>query len=118
LKKIDPEAMDILEENQWQGNVRELENLMQRLVLMTEGQIITAKHLPQQILYSSAAKQESLLIPEGGIDFDEEMGRIEAAYLQAALRRTGGKKAAAADLLQIDRQRIHYLCRKHKLKTD
>ncbi len=118
LKKIDSEAMDILEENQWQGNVRELENLMQRLVLMTEGHVITAKHLPQQILYSSAAKQESLLIPEGGIDFDEEMERIEAAYLQAALRRTGGKKAAAADLLQIDRQRIHYLCRKHKLKTD
>ena len=118
LKKVDSEAMEILEENQWQGNVRELENLIQRLVLMTEGPIITPKHLPQQILYSSAAKQEAFLIPEGGIDFDEEMERIEAAYLQAALRRTGGKKAAAAELLRIDRQRIHYLCRKHKLKGD
>jgi DNA-binding NtrC family response regulator len=46
------------------------------------------------------------------------MERIEAAYLNAALHRTGGKKAAAAELLRIDRQRIHYLCRKHKLKTD
>jgi DNA-binding NtrC family response regulator len=118
LKKIESEAMEILEENQWQGNVRELENLIQRMVLMTEGPVITPKHLPQQILYSSAAKQESLLIPEGGIDFDEEMKRIEAAYLQAALRRTDGKKAAAAELLRIDRQRIHYLCRKHKVTAD
>jgi len=118
LKRIEPEAMEILEENQWQGNVRELENLMQRLVLMTEGAAIAPKHLPQQILYSSATKQESLLIPEGGIDFDDEMERIEAAYLRAALNRTGGKKAAAAELLNIDRQRIHYLCRKHSLKND
>jgi DNA-binding NtrC family response regulator len=118
LKKIESEAMEILEENHWQGNVRELENLIQRMVLMTEGPVITPKHLPQQILYSSAAKQESLLIPEGGIDFDEEMKRIEAAYLQAALRRTDGKKAAAAELLRIDRQRIHYLCRKHKVTAD
>jgi transcriptional regulator with GAF, ATPase, and Fis domain len=41
------------------------------------------------------------------------MQRIEAAYLTAALRRTGGKKSAAAALLQVDFQRIKYLCRKH-----
>jgi transcriptional regulator with PAS, ATPase and Fis domain len=74
------------------------------------------KHLPQQILYSSSAKQEALLIPEGGISFDDEMARIEVAYLQAALRRTEGKKSAAAALLNIDVQKMKYLCRKYGLQ--
>ena len=41
--------------------------------------------------------------------------RIEIAYLSAALRRTNGKKTAAANLLRIDPQRMKYLCRKLKL---
>ena len=49
------------------------------------------------------------------MDFDAEMQRIEVAYLNAALRRTGGKKTAAAALLQLDPQRMKYLCRKHGL---
>jgi DNA-binding NtrC family response regulator len=50
------------------------------------------------------------------VDFDGEMARIEVAYLNAALRRTGGKKSAAASLLQIDGQRMKYLCRKYGIQ--
>ena len=116
LKRLDPDALEILEEYHWPGNVRELENVVQRLVIMGSGAVITAKHLPQQILYSSTAKQEALLIPEEGISFDDEIARIELAYLQAALRRTGGKKVAAAALLQINAQKMKYLCRKYGLQ--
>ncbi|HVP43617.1 MAG TPA: sigma-54 dependent transcriptional regulator [Terriglobales bacterium] len=115
LKHIDPEVLEVLEQDQWPGNVRELENLIQRLVLMADGPSIKMRHLPQRILYNSAASQESILIPEGGIHFDEEMERIEAAYVRAALRRTGGKKTAAAELLRINPQKMKYLCRKHNL---
>jgi transcriptional regulator with PAS, ATPase and Fis domain len=118
VKRFDPEALDILEEHNWPGNVRELENLIQRLVLMVEGPVILPTHLPQQVLYSSATQQESLLIPDKGIDFDEEMARIEAAYLKAALRRAGGKKAAAAQLLKIDARKVGYLCRKYKIRPN
>ena len=116
VKTIDLEALEVLEDYHWPGNVRELENLMQRLVLMVPGSNIAVKHLPQGILYTSSAKQEALLIPEEGISFDEEMARIEVAYLQAALRRTGGKKSAAATLLRIDGQKMKYLCRKYGLQ--
>jgi len=116
LKRLDSDALEILEEHHWPGNVRELENLVQRLVIMGSGSVITAQQLPQQILYSSAAKQEALLIPEKGISFDDEIARIELAYLQAALRRTGGKKVAAAALLQINSQKMKYLCRKYGLQ--
>jgi len=116
VKRVQPEAMQVLEENPWPGNIRELENLIQRLVLMVEAPVITLTHLPQPMLLSSTAKTEELLIPEGGIDFDDELERIEAAYLRAALRRCGGKKVAAAELLRIDPQRMKYLCRKHSIE--
>jgi DNA-binding NtrC family response regulator len=115
LKLVQPEVMEILEDYGWPGNVRELENIIQRLVVMNDGAVITAEQLPQTLLYSSAASHEAILIPEDGVDFDAEMQRIEIAYLNAALRRTGGKKTAAAGLLHIDFQRMKYLCRKLKL---
>jgi DNA-binding NtrC family response regulator len=115
LKSVQPEVMEILEEYPWPGNVRELENLVQRLVVMVSGATITAEHLPQHFLRHSASGQEAILIPEEGVDFDAEMQRIEVAYLTAALRRTGGRKSAAAALLRLDGQRMKYLCRKLKL---
>ena len=118
LKQLEPEALEILEDYSWPGNVRELENVVQRLVLMSGSSNIRASHLPQQLLQSSAAGQESILIPEEGVDFDAEMERIELAYLTAALHRTGGRKTAAAALLHIDPQRMKYLCRKRKLVAE
>jgi DNA-binding NtrC family response regulator len=113
VKTLKPDVLEILEDYGWPGNVRELENIVQRLVVMNDSSTITAEHLPQNLLYSSSASQEAILIPEKGVDFDAEMQRIEMAYLNAALRRTGGKKTAAAGLLQIDPQRMKYLCRKY-----
>lgn len=117
-KQLQPDALEIMEEYSWPGNVRELENVIQRLVVMSNGSLIEAAHLPQQLLYSSAASQEAILIPEAGVDFDAEMERIELAYLRAALNRTNGKKTAAAALLRIDPQRMKYLCRKRNLAVE
>ncbi|MGH9524925.1 MAG: sigma-54 interaction domain-containing protein [Terriglobales bacterium] len=118
LKRIDGEAMEILEEHAWSGNVRELENVVQRLVLMSEAQIITPRDLPQQLVYTSTAGQEKLLIPEGGIDFTDEMARIECAYIRAALRRSKGKKVTAAELLRLKPQQLKYLCRKYNISPE
>jgi len=117
-KRLDLETLEVLEEGSWQGNIREFENLIQRLVLMVEDKTICAYHLPEQILYTSARRHESLLIPSEGLDFDKEMERIEAAYLRAALLRAGGKKTVAATLLRINDQRMKYLCRKYKIEKD
>jgi DNA-binding NtrC family response regulator len=115
VKTMKPEVLEILEDYKWPGNIRELENIIQRLVVMNHSSTITAEHLPQNLLYSSTASHEAILIPELGVEFDAELQRIEVAYLNAALRRTGGKKTAAAALLQIDPQRMKYLCRKHRI---
>src|SRR5208282_851100 len=114
-KQVEPEVVEILEEYAWPGNIRELENLVQRLVLMVDGPVIRAQHLPQHILVTTATSQEALLIPEEGVNFEEEMARIEAAYVRAALRRSDGSKVGAARLLHIDKQKMHYLCRKYQI---
>ena len=116
LKTLKPDVLELLEGYKWPGNVRELENVLQRIVVMVNSPTVTLEHLPQQMLQSSAAGQESMLIPEEGVDFDAELERIELAYINAALRRTGGKKSAAAMLLNVDPQRMKYLCRKHKIE--
>src|SRR6202140_5069266 len=118
LKRLAPEVMQILEEDTWPGNVRELENLVQRLVLMVDGPEVKVQHLPQRLLYNNAASHESLLIPEGGVSFDQEIAKIEVAYLTAALRRSGGSKIGAARLLKVDKQKMHYLCRKYGVGKD
>jgi len=118
LKRLEPEVIQILEEDAWPGNVRELQNLVQRLVLMVDGPVVKVQHLPQRLLYNSAVSQESMLIPEHGVNFDEEIAKIEIAYLTAALRRSGGSKIGAARLLQVDKQKMHYLCRKYQVGKD
>src|SRR6516164_5515453 len=114
MKRVEPDAMDMLEANPWPGNVRELENLVQRLVLMVEGETIRVGDLPQPLLQRSSSGQQKLLIPDEGVDFDQEIRNIEIAYLTTALQRTGGKTAAAA-LLRIPIQKMKYLCRKYGL---
>jgi transcriptional regulator with PAS, ATPase and Fis domain len=115
MKQLEADALQVMEDYNWPGNVRELENVIQRVVLMTDSHVIRAQDLPLPLLHSSTATQEAILIPEEGVDFDAELERIEVAYLTAALRRTGGRKSAAAALLRIDPQRMKYLCRRRKL---
>jgi len=114
-KRLTPDALAALEEHGWPGNVRELENLIQRLVIMVQGPTIDLQHLPQQLLAQSVTAHEAILMPPGGVRFDDEIRELEVALLEAALRRSDGSKAAAARLLHLDSQRMKYLCRKYSL---
>ena len=115
VKCLTEEALAAFEEHTWPGNVRELENLIQRLVVTVRGEVIGANDLPPRVLRESVTAHEAILVPAEGTDFDNEICRLEVALLTTALRRTGGSKAAAARLLNIDAQRIKYLCRKYSL---
>ncbi len=115
VKRFAADALSVLEEQPWPGNVRELENLIQRLVITVRGDEIQASHLPTRLVEHSFAIQEAVLLPAEGTDFDMEVKSVETALLKAALHRTQGNKAAAARLLQLDGQRMKYLCRKYSL---
>jgi DNA-binding NtrC family response regulator len=114
LKRVSPGALQILETSGWPGNVRELENLAQRLALMVDEELIGVEHLPEKVIYDSTSNHDDILVPAEGLDLEDELTRIEVAYLQAALRKAGGK-TAAAKLLRIPVEKMKYLCRKHRI---
>ena len=97
LKNISPEAMQILKQYHWSGNLRELRNVIRRAALFAQTDEITAETLPA---YLAKAKQEQE--PELALNPVNEKKQIETA-----LKITKGNKAAAARLLKIDRKTLY-----------
>jgi DNA-binding NtrC family response regulator len=115
VKQISADALAVLEEHTWPGNVRELENLIQRLIITTRHQEIGPADLPPRVVEQSLTASEAILLPDGGTDFDGQVRQLEIALLSTALRRGEGSKTAAARLLNVDVQKMKYLCRKYSL---
>jgi DNA-binding NtrC family response regulator len=115
-KRITDDAMQALKRYPWPGNVRELENAIQRLVIMTDGDQITLRDLPAEIVEAGGRDSRSRFrLPANGIDLDREMEGFEKRWLQEALQQAKQVKAEAARLLGVDRNRLNYLCRKYGL---
>ncbi len=116
LKRIADDAMLALKRYPWPGNVRELQNAIQRLVIMTDGEVISLKDLPSEIVQASGRDSRNRFrLPSGGINLDKEMGAYERRWVQEALDQAKQVKADAARLLGVDRNRLNYLCRKYNL---
>jgi DNA-binding NtrC family response regulator len=89
----------------WPGNVRQLENVMERTFALSPGKVqITAADLPDEIREISAALGNGdWILPEGGVDMDRLVSDFEHGLIRHALERTKGNKRQAADLLQLKR---------------
>jgi DNA-binding NtrC family response regulator len=115
-KRIADDAMLAMRRYAWPGNVRELQNAIQRLVVMTEGELISLQDLPAEILQAAgSATGEKLRLSDGGINLDREMEAFEKRWVQEALEEAKQVKSEAAHMLGVDRNRMNYLCRKYKL---
>jgi two-component system response regulator PilR (NtrC family) len=111
LKRITPKAMKLLMDYSWKGNVRELENIIERTALLTDEEEIQPAELPTEITgYQDDMKYISGLT-EKGINIDKVIGDIEKRYLLQALEKAGGVKTEAAKLLNLSfrsfRHRLH-----------
>ena len=95
LLGITPEALRILERYPWPGNIRELENIVQRMVIMSDG-MIDVKDLPEFLKFQ-------IEFPTPGFVSLREM---EKEYVKRVLLHTKGNKTEAAEILQIDRKTL------------
>jgi DNA-binding NtrC family response regulator len=102
---ISQQAMRCLMAYPWPGNVRQLENAIERAVALSGGrtQIETADLTPDIQQASQAAAAPDVNLPEGGIDFDGYINRIEHDLIRRALEKTGGNKGQASKLLNLKR---------------
>jgi len=121
-KRIDGEALQYLMDYRWKGNVRELENLIQRLVVMTDQETIAAANLPPHILnqepgFSRFGNNQSgkPIVTDAGVSLEQEVASYEYELVQAALEQAGGVKTKAAELLRLNKDRMKYLCKKYKI---
>lgn len=115
-KKITPEAMRILIEYPWKGNVRELENVVERVALLTEKEEITPAELPNEIIGYAEEIKEIPELTEEGINLDTIMTDIEKKYLLKALEKSGGVKKKAAKLLNLSFRSFRHRLSKYGIK--
>jgi transcriptional regulator with GAF, ATPase, and Fis domain len=107
---VSGEAMDILMSYSWPGNVRQLENCMEMAIALSgERQMLlpgdfALPRVESRLPVTRISDEPPVVpVPEEGLDFEETVGRIEWQILEQALRRTGGNKTQAADLLRLKR---------------
>ena len=102
---LSQQAMRCLMAYSWPGNVRQLENAIERAVALSGGrtQIETADLTLDIQQASQAAAAPNLTLPEDGIDFDVYVSRIEHQLIRRALEKTGGNKGQASKLLNLKR---------------
>jgi transcriptional regulator with GAF, ATPase, and Fis domain len=103
-KILSKEALDILVSYDWPGNIRELENIMEQVAVMSEGINITAEDIPLNISGDSAPSSDFVFNPlENKISFNEAVDNYQKVLILDALRKTDWVKAKAAKLLQMNR---------------
>ena len=113
---IDPSAMQFLVEERWPGNVREMANVIERVMAMTTHPILTLDDFRNALPSTSVTRlQSDQTIPQDGIDLDKLMEGIERDLLLKAMEKAGGVKTAAAKLLRIDFRSFRYRFDKHAL---
>jgi len=115
-RKISSGAMRMFLGFPWKGNVRELENVIERTVLLTETEEITPADLPNEILGYTTDTKEIPELTEAGIDIDAIIGDIEKKYLLKALEKSGGVKKEAAKLLNLSFRSFRHRLSKYKTK--
>jgi two-component system, NtrC family, response regulator PilR len=118
ISTISTEAMDILKKYNYPGNVRELENMIERTVALEAGSTILPESLPPMVNTTSGRKMASsneIEIGDDGLDLDKVMGQIEKELLVKAIHSAGGIKKKAAKLLHISFRSMRYRIEKYNL---
>ncbi len=113
---LTPDALRALERYEFPGNVRELENVMERAVALAGSRAVGLGDLPREVSGSAASSDSELLaLPEEGCQLDELLSEAERRLLVAALERSGGVRTAAAKLLGISFRSLRYRLQKQGL---
>jgi two-component system response regulator AtoC len=104
---ITPEAMEGLLGYPWPGNIRELENLLERVVVLADGPEIQPTDLPEDILHPSPDRAP-IEVSDDDLSVKRHSAELERVLIRRALERTGGNKTQAAELLELSPRALRY----------
>jgi two-component system, NtrC family, response regulator AtoC len=121
---IEPDALELLCAEPWPGNIRQLQNFVERLVILSDGPAITAEQVRRELgnpamITSSASAGSADAAGSGPQDRSQSLQAARTAAereaLLEALRRAGENRTKAARLLNISRRSLHYKLKQHGL---
>lgn len=113
IKNIEPAALKMLSEYHWPGNIRQLETVIERAVLMNDMGTIAARDIQDELRTGRPAGQLNYDIPDEGIDFE----KLEKELIQKAMTKTGGIATKAAKLLGMSYKTFIYRLEKFNLSS-
>ncbi len=120
-KRFASEVKDAMLRHPWPGNIRELENAVQRAVALSDGAEITVKDLfetASPLAEASAPGVPGGSIGEDGLDLDQKMADFEIGYLRKALDQSGGNYTRAAQLLKMSLRSFRYKLQKYGIDKE
>ncbi len=106
--RLSPEAAASLERYSFPGNVRELENILQRAMVLADDGLIRPEHLPREMSQAGRKKE--------GAHFSRQVVDLEKRLIIDALEKAGGSQTQAAKALGLNRTLLIYKLKKHKIK--
>jgi transcriptional regulator with PAS, ATPase and Fis domain len=120
IQGLTKEADELLINYDWPGNVRELKNAIERVMILAEGNRVSAKYLPIRIAeggimpipMNERNNNERIQLPSGGIS----LHNVEKELIKQALQQSRGNKSTAAKLLHITRDTLRYKVKKYELE--
>jgi two-component system response regulator PilR (NtrC family) len=117
VRGISPDSLAILERYHWPGNIRELENIVERAIVLGNSEILAPDSLPAHLRAPRDEKVVNVEIPASGMDLEETLMRIENRYIRLALERTGWLQVRAAEMLGLSFRQFRYKLQKHGLRA-
>ena len=114
-KSFSTEAMDYLTGYEWPGNVRQLENIVERCIVLTSSEVISVDDLPQEIKDEEAQLKSAVDLLPVKLDLSDTLEKIEAALLRRALVKTNFVKVKAAEMLGISKSLLQYKLKKYQI---
>ncbi|WP_313569192.1 sigma-54 dependent transcriptional regulator [Acetoanaerobium noterae] len=111
---ISKSALEKMMNYEWRGNIRELQNIIERCVILSLGLEITVDILPNDIKNASYTMSSNFILPEEGVSLEE----VEKSLITQALERTGYNQTKAAKLLDITRHTLIYRLEKYDIDIE
>jgi two-component system NtrC family response regulator len=111
---VTAETRDMLMRYPYPGNVRELENIIERAVVLAKGEIITTTDIPLHL--KTAESEEKICVAKRDGSLNETLETLERGIIIAALKETGGVQTRAAEKLGISERVLRYKLKKYKIR--
>ncbi len=129
FQDIDDETFELLRSYKWPGNIRELKNAIERIVLLEDDVILRKEHLPESIIAGSDANREFPFndrigvalgrpYPEEGIPFENLMKNVEKELIKKAMKEANNNQSKASRLLRLNRDKLRYRLKHFDIESE